>query len=266
MSELGLGEPQEPEEQPQEQETEPERKLSKHEEQAASNGWTDQETWEANGNHADDWKSAREFNRDGEYISTITELRREHENQEKRFTTEMDQRLAGVKKMHDAQVAALKTKRDEAVESADTKAFNTVQKQLDDLTEVNPQPVVTHNPELDTVNTWNSNNAWVNDPTPKAAYAKSEFARLNATGMNASDSLREMEQKLKQHFPDAPAVNERRNMQNRSESPRRTTSKAPKSLSMADVTSEEKKFRSMFGTGKDGEKLFLQAVQDTRVS
>lgn len=266
----GLGLPEQPEEeQPQEEQPQEEQapQLSKHEEKAAASGWTDQETWTANGNDADDWKSAKEFNRDGDYISKIRDLEQQSIAQEKRYADDMDRRLAGVKKIHDAQLAMLKSKRDEAVENADKAAVDEVQGQIDDLNKATaPAPAVTHNPEIDTLNAWNTSNPWVTASTPKAAFAKSEFVKFNTGGMNVADSIREMERSIKHEFPDAPAVNERRNMQNRSESPRRTTSKTPKKLSMSDATADEKKIRFAFADGKEGDEAFLQAVLDSRVS
>ncbi len=77
--------------------------------------------------------------------------------------------------------------------------------------------------------------------------------------MDVSQSLEMMEQSVKSSFPD---VNERRQQANRGEIPKRSNTAKPKTLSMSDVTGEEKKLlHSIFG---GDEKTFLQAVKDSR--
>lgn len=248
--------------QPEQQEEQNEPQLNPDEDKARSGGWRPKEDWIEAGNDADDWKSARSFNEYGDLISSIKSQKRDLEDSKASF----DSRLDNVNKMHKAQMEAqmsdLKTKQLAHVENADVESYNNTQKQIDDLQSASNQVAdkPTHNPDIDSLNTWNTSNAWINDNSPKAAFAKSEFNRLNNSGMSVSQSIEMMEQSVRTSFPD---VNERRNQANRSESPRRANTAKPKSLSMAEVTQEEMKMRNFF-TGKDSEKQFLQAVKDSR--
>ncbi len=231
------------------------------EDKARKGGWTNKDEWSDAGHNPDDWKSAKNFNEFGDLLQNYKGMRKEFDDSKSQF----DERLTNQRTMLDAvnkqKIADLQAQRQVHVENADIDAFNSTQKQIDNLAEEKePAPQVA-NPAEDTVNKWNADNPWIHDGSPKAAYGISEFNRLKAV-MPISDAIKAMESSVRNAFPE---VNERRQMANKSEVPRRSNTAKPKTLSMKDVTSEEKKFQHMFMVGdKLDEKAFLQAVKDTR--
>lgn len=227
------------------------------EEKARKSGWTSREEWSEAGHNPDDWKSAKNFNEFGDLLANHKIMRKEFDD----TRTQMDERLNNQRIMMEAQtkqkIADLEAQRATHVENADIEAFNETQKQIDSLAESKTTAPQAASTDQTMLNQWNASNSWINDNSPKSAYAKSEFNRLNSSGMSVSQSIEMMEASVKNSFPD---VNERRQQANRSESPRRSNANKPKTLSMSDVTTTEMKLRDMFAD----EKSFLQAVKDTR--
>lgn len=237
---------------------------SPDETKARSGGWRPKDEWVEAGHDADDWKSAKNFNEFGDVLASLKSHKKDLDDSKNSF----DSRLQGVKKIHEAQLAQqlsdLKARQITNVENADTEAYNTTLKAIDDLeASKTPADKPTHNPDQDDLNKWNATNAWINDSTPKAAFAKQEFIKFNNSGFSVAEAIKEMEQSVKSQFPD---VNERRSQATRGENPRRSVKAKEKTLSMSEVTRQEMQIMSCFAdkSGKVDEKKFLQAVKDSR--
>ncbi len=225
------------------------------EDKARKGGWTNKDEWSESGHNPDDWKSAKSFNEFGDILNSLKTVQNDFNESKSQF----DERLTNQRTMLDAvnkqKIADLKAQRTSHIENADVEAADAAQAQIDNLAPVNT-PAPEANPDQTTVNQWNADNPWINDGSPKAAYGMAEFNRFRQS-MPISDAIKAMESSVKNAFPD---VNERRQMANKSEVPRRSNTAKPKTLSMKDVTQEEMKFRHIFSD----EKTFLQSVKDTR--
>lgn len=225
------------------------------EDKARKGGWTNKDEWSEAGHNPDDWKSAKNFNEFGDLLANHKSMRKDFDDTRSQFDSRLENQRIVLNAQNEQKIADLEAQRATHVENADIDAFNATQKQIDNLATVN-EPAPVNNDQSD-LNQWNASNAWINDNSPKAAFAKSEFGRLNGSGMSVSQSIEMMEASVKNSFPD---VNERRNQAPRGEVPRRSNTAKPKTLSMNDATPEDMKFRHMF----NDEKEFLQAIKDTR--
>lgn len=250
------------EEQEVEQEEQEQPQSNPEEDKARKSGWTNKDEWKDAGHNEDDWKSARNFNEFGDVLANLKSQKRDFDDSRQQFDSRLENQRKFMEAASNQQLADLKAKQLLNVENADVEAFNATQKQMDDLAVVNTPPPQAINNDQSVINQWNTTNAWINGSTPKAAFARSEFSRLNNSGMSVSEAIGEMERSVKTEFP---TVNERRNMAPRGETPRRSNvPNKPKMLSMSELTSDEKKMRSYWAPGPEGEKQFLQAAKDAR--
>ena len=236
--------------------------FTEHEQLAMANGWMSKEKWEEAGKDPLEWETAKSHNKYGELLNTVKDLQKTTSESEAQF----DARLNGVNKIHEAQLsqqlAALKDKQKQNVENADTDSYNNTQEQIDKLTQAAQQPVIPPNvnEHNQVVANWNAANPWASDGTPKAAFAISEFNRIQAQGVTGQAAINAMESSVNKHFPD---VNHRRNGVSQSEPPRKSNTSKPKKLTMANVTPQEMKLRSSIAEWSDPE-VFLQAIEDSR--
>lgn len=108
------------------------RQLSYDEQLAMDHGWRPKEEWDGD---ADDWVSAKEFNRRGELFSRIAkygaENREMRESLKKLFNHNRVLFDAGYKKA----ISDLKEQRAEAIEEGDTRKLVTIEDQMDNLKE-----------------------------------------------------------------------------------------------------------------------------------
>lgn len=224
---------------------------------ARTGGWKPKEEWE--GDPAE-WRSAEVFNERGEWIQRHKTQQRQIDDMQSTFNTRMD----NANKLHQQQVelqkAELIRKRDDAIDLADKGAANGFQ---DDIDKINSQAVEQPvNNGQSTLDSWNSDNPWILQNNPKAAYAKQQFGTYQSQGMSAEAALTNMENDVKREFPD---LNPAREKHPTSEGGSRPGNKrSARKLSMSDLNSDELKYyRAMPGAWKS-EAEYLQAVQDTR--
>jgi len=242
-----------------------ELKLSPIEQKAYDQGWRPQKDFTGD---EDSWKTAREYVQYGEIISLVKQNKKELDNQKRDF----DDRLENTNKLNEArrksEIADLKTKQREAVDLADTDAYDSTQKKIDELESqtVTTQPAQ-QGKDPDIVD-WEAKNPWINDVNDeRTVVAQSMFNNYTAQnkGASAAQALAHIDSKLSKLYP-TENTNARRDQPNTTESVARKPQRRSKELSMSDLTNEESKEWQMFGrTMFKTEKAFLKAVKDARV-
>ena len=139
---------------------------------ARLSGWKPKD--EYNGNPAD-WRSAEVFNERGEWIEKHKKQEAKINDIENRFNSRMD----NANKLHQQQIEIQKNdlvrKRNDAIDLADRDQANKFQTDIDNLNTqvVAPEPA---NSEQAAIDSWNTNNQWIQGTEPKAAYAKQQFS------------------------------------------------------------------------------------------
>lgn len=227
--------------------------LSPEEEKARKDGWTSREEWEQSGKNPDDWVSATRFNERGQMMGTIKKLN----DQARDFET----RLENNNKIHKLQMEAMKkeyeNKRDQAIESGDKDAAIQAMENINAIDNMNTAPARDIQAEQADLDDFNKDNPWIFETSPKAAYAKQLFATYHRQ-MPAKDAIDKMLSEVNNHFPSD--VNPNRNSAPAAvRSPQKAKSRE-RMITMNEVTPDEKKLRSFFGSAEE----FLKAVKDAR--
>ena len=240
-----------------EQQTQEQSKPSA-EDVARQSGWRPQEEFEG---EPSEWRSAEVFNERGEWIKRAKATDKRLNDMESKFNSRLD----NANKLHEHQMEVQKAdlirKRDEAIDDADRETANKIQDDIDKIN-IQPAPVAPVNNQQDALSNWNASNPWIMGNDPKAAYGKQQFTNYQSQGMTVEQSISAMETDVNSAFPD---VNPNRSNHPMPEGGTKPGKKAsPQRLTMADLTAEERKFKSaMPGAWKD-DKEFLQAVADSR--
>lgn len=221
------------------------------EEKASASGWKPFDEYVSSGGDPTKWKTADAFNVYGEMIGTIRKTQKE-----------FDQRLEGVHKLSQAQLAAerarLQAERDNAIDDGDKSKVHALDKQINSL---NVAPVPQSNSELDE---WNAKNPWIFEDSPKTDRAHSIFTRTVNAGKSVSEAIAAVEADIAKHF--SPKPQQQRAHIPESEKGRGSAGfgKKTSALTMSDLTREEQAaYHHLPGAWKD-EKEFLQAVADDR--
>lgn len=246
----------------QEQEETPQ--LSDSEQKAFDQGWRPLE--EFNGPE-DNWKSAKEYIRDGEWMAKLKEKDQRLDKMEREFHDRVD----NINKFNEAQrkqdIANLKAKQRDAVEMSDTEAFDSTQKQIDALEN---QPVETKQaqPAADPdIAAWETKNPWINDLTDRrTAVAQGVFDNYGKQNPTATvaQALAHVDKEMSEIFPSNPKENPRRSQANTTENNNRRPARQGKELSMNDLTQDERNQWNQFGSMMFTEKEFLKTIKDTR--
>jgi len=243
---------------------EEELQLNGTEQKAYDQGWRPKDDFEG---PEDNWKSAKEYVRDGEFLATIKELHQKVDSQKVDF----DQRLENSNKLHEArkarEISDLKTQQRDAVRTSDTELYDDAQKQIEKLEEA-PVEVKRSQTVDPVISEWESKNAWINDSTdertPVAQGIWNQYIAKNPTASNAQ-AIDHVDSRMNALYPTNNS-NPRRNQQNTNETPAKRGKKASKTLTMGDLTQDEKSEWAMFGqTMFKDESAFLSAVKDARV-
>lgn len=215
--------------------------------QAKSQGWS--EDFKGDPLTGKFQKTAREFVNDGNFIHQINSVKKGQERMEQEFKRNTETQLAMQKSAHEATVAELSAKRDDAIDEADRDAALGYQGQIDKLNENKPaaqQAPPPYNPGTDpAVRSYEERNAWLNDisdPTApnyaKAQYADKVFSAALMRGMPSQDALKEMDASVRQAFP---ANNPNRQRAPNSEGSRRPGNRGSSSLSYEQLSGSEQK-------------------------
>lgn len=109
-------------------------------EKALSSGWMTEENWVEAGKDPKDWIPHTQFNRNGEYISKISSLKKQNQKLSKQLeslregVTKISKTFIGtMSKAAETRKAQLEAAMDSALEDSDTKSYVAYSKQLKDL-------------------------------------------------------------------------------------------------------------------------------------
>lgn len=237
--------------------------LSDIEQKAYDQGWRPKDDFEGpEGN----WKSANQYVSDGEWLGKIKDLNQKMDAQARDF----DDRLENVNKLNDArrdaEITALKKTQREAVEVADSAAYDDAQSKIEDLEkQADVAPVV---PGKDPdIAAWESKNTWINEAgNEKAVVANGIWSTYTTQNPAATvqQALAHVDERIDKLYPSS-TPNPRRDAPNTSENSTRKPQNKNKDLTMGDLTQSEQSEwnqhgQMMFKT----EKAFLKAVKDAR--
>jgi len=241
-----------------------ETQLSDTEQKAYDQGWRPKEDFEG---PEDNWKSAREYVRDGEFLATIKDLNQRMDKQGRDF----DERLENTNKLHEArrlkEISDLKIQQRDAVRTSDTETFDDAQKQIDELEKVEVVETKTATTDRPVVDDWLAKNKWINDKSDKADFANDTWNGYVQRNPNSSDdeALAHVNAQLTKFYP-VNNVNHRRDQQNTNETITKRGKKGSKALTMSDLTQDEKNQWVQFGSMFKDEAAFLKAAKDTRAN
>lgn len=239
--------------------------LNEVEQKAYDQGWRPQEDFEG---PEDNWKTAKEYVKDGEWLNKIKDLNQKVDSQRREF----DERLENTNKLNDArrkqEIEDLRTQQREAVDLSDTDAYDKTQKQIDRLEKESVPAVETNGVAKDpAITAWENENPWINETgNEKAGIALSVWNNYVNQNPSATvqQALNHVDDRINKLYPKNNS-NPRRQQPNTNESPTRTPSRKNKDLTMNDLTPDERNDWNKFGnTIFKTEKAFLKAVTDSR--
>jgi len=241
--------------------------LTAIEQKAFDQGWRPQE--EFNGAE-ENWKTPKEFIRDGEWLAKL----REKDQRLDRIEKDFNDRLENTNKLHEARrqadIKKLKAQQREAVDGQDTEAFDHAQTQIDELegqeVKTTTTTTTTETDKDPAIAAWEEKNPWFNDMSDErggvAVGIYNTFANQNKTASSAQ-VLAHVDARMDKLYP-TNTENPRRNQPNTTENNTRRSSRQSKGLSMSDLTAEEKQDYALFGSQMFTEAEFLKTVADTR--
>jgi len=216
--------------------------LSDTEQKAFDQGWRPKEDFEG---PEDNWKSAREYVRDGEFLATIKDLNQRMDKQGRDFDT----RLENSNKLHEArrkkEISELEDEMLSAVRTSDTEAYKEAKGKKTELEkEENTANTETNDPAPSArpvVDDWLAKNKWINDKSDKADFANDTWNGYVQRNPNSSDdeALAHVNAQLTKFYP-VNNVNHRRDQQNTNETITKRGKKGSKALTMSDLTQDEK--------------------------
>ena len=246
-----------------EQQEDDQNELSPIEQKAFDQGWRPQE--EFNGPE-ENWKTPKEFIRDGEWLAQIKSLKQDQERQKQDF----DDRLENTNRLHEArrqtEITKLKAEQRNAVDMADTDAYDAAGKQIAEL-EKESQPTAQQPAKAASVAEWEANNPWINDTsderTPVAQAIWSRYAQQNPSA-TPEQALAHVDERISKLYSTTES-NPRREQPNTTETPRKASRQKGKAITMNDLTNDERQEWNQYGSMMfKTESAFLKAVTDAR--
>tara|TARA_R110000782_G_scaffold108593_2_gene197198 strand:- start:1356 stop:2072 length:717 start_codon:yes stop_codon:yes gene_type:complete len=236
------------------------------EQKAYDQGWRPQEDFSG---PEDNWKTAKEYVKDGEWLAKIKESNQRVERLEASFNERLENSNRLNEAKNKADIAALKQAQRDAVDDADTNAYDNATKSIEriesDAEKAKPVEQAQVNPEIAA---WEDANPWINDASDeRSSIAQALFNSYGNQNKSATveQALAHVDSKIGVLYP-TNNKNPRREQPNTTETGRKPAQRKGKDLSMGDLTNEERQQWQMFGSSMyKTEKEFLQAVKDTRV-
>ena len=132
---------------------------------------------------------------------------------------------------------------------------------------LDPQAAIANLINHPVVTQWRMQNPWINQDTPKTAYAERQFMQwVNSNIQNPTATIEQgllfVEEAVDREFPNTNPNRERSSMTEKRGGPARKS--ANLTLTMNDLTREERLIWQTMGNSWKNQKEFLQAVQDDR--
>jgi hypothetical protein len=245
----------------QHEEQQEENNLSDFEQKQYDQGWRPLDDFSG---PEDNWKTAKEFQRDGEWLAKLKEKDQRLDRIERDFEVRIDNVNKFNKAQTDAKIKSLQAEQRSAVDMSDTEAFDSAQSKIEELQKEDVPEQVAQQPDRD-IEDWNKKNPWFFESGEKSNDAKAFYNSYADANPNATTSqvLEYLDKKINQLYP-TNNNNPRRNQPNTTENNTRRTSRQNKSLTMSDLTNDERQQWSMFGSQMFTEAEFLKTVADTR--
>lgn len=252
----------------QEEQQEESFELTAVEQKAFDQGWRPEEAFEGD---KDNWKTAKEYIKDGEWIGQINDLKREMGDQKRQF----DERLVNANKLSDArrksEIEALRKEQKNAVGMADEDAYDAAQVKIDAIDQ-QAQDETASTPQQNkdpVIAAWEVKNPWINDVNDiKTAVTQgiwNSFLQQNPAATN-QQALAHVDTELNKLYP-TNNTNPRRDQPNTTEGKQRRAKRSNKDITMSDLTNDEVQQWNQYGKSIfKTEKAFLKAVTDTRNS
>lgn len=254
----------------QDQEQQEENQLSDFEKKQFDEGWRPLEDF--NGPE-ENWKTAKEFHRDGEWIDKLNNLKSQIDTQQQQF----DSRLENSNRLHKArkqsEIKALKAEQREAVLVSDAVKYDLTQEQIDELENQKIDENPSNSPKDPSIAAWETKNPWINDnndervPVTQAIW--NSYIQQNPAA-TTQQAIAHIDDRLGKLYP-ANNNNPRRDQPNTTENNRRPSKRQGNSLSMSDLSTDERQEWDLYGSqmfldknGNPDEKLFLKTIADTR--
>lgn len=237
--------------------------LSEMEQKAYDQGWRPEEDFAGKG----DWKTAKEFVKDGEWLGKIKELNQRIDGQQKDF----NERLENTNKLNEArresEIRELRTQQRNAVDMGDTDSYDDSQRKIDDLEKQVAEPAPAAPQKDPAITAWEAENPWINEPgNEKAGVAQgiwTNFANQNPAA-TTQQALAYVTERIDNLYPSNPG-NPRRAAPNTTENARKSSQRKGKDLTMGDLTPSEQGEWNQYGKMMfKTEKAFLKAVSDSR--
>jgi len=242
--------------------------LTAIEQKAFDQGWRPEDDFEGD---KDNWKTAKEYVKDGEWIGKINDLNRKFDDQQRQF----DERLSNANKLSDArrksEIDALRKEQKTAVSMADEDAYDAAQSKIDVIEQQTQDEATSATPQQNkdpVIAAWEAKNPWINDiSNVKTAVTQgiwNSFIQQNPAATN-QQALAHVDTELNKLYPTEYNSNPRRNQPNSTENNQRKAKRTNKDLTMSDLTNDEMQEWNKFGKQIfKTEKAFLKTVKDTR--
>lgn len=239
-------------------------KLTADEIKAGPGGWTNKETWIADGNNPDDWISAKAFNKNGDLIRSLVSLQGAHKKLSENVDRRLDNQRILLERTFEAEKASLTAQRKSAIEDADVEKANLIQNKIDTLVvpPPEPQPQTISDEDKQLLVDFDAQNPWIKQDSPKSIFATHRFNQNIERGLGVQASINAAMTDVNQQFPD---VNPRRQEAAAVEGGRsKTTKRAEPQVMWNQLTREQIGiYNEVKGAWKNKED-FLQSVQDIK--
>lgn len=237
----------------------PENEQEEHQEVEQPKGYMDRDAWIAAGKDPEEWVSPEVFKERGIRIEETSKLRK----QLSQVQQDTEARIANLNKLHRAQLDQERNKllveRDNAIDIADKAEVRRIDQALEKNKEL--QTAVTEQPAKPVeVVEWESENPWIFDvDDPRTAPAIAAFTEAKKAGKTLAMCILASDRAAAKINVEEPKV--KRTPIASADNPKARQSSGGKvQLSMKDLTSEEKNFRSFYSSDAE----FLKAVADSR--
>ena len=211
-------------------------------------------------------KTLEQYISDGKFMEDDKKLRKQMQTMQKDF----EQRTQSLVKLHEMQQDILRKELEEKLEDAvnmsDIGKVKEISKQMDDMDRASEsvQPPSPSGDIPEVVMEWNKENPWIEELTPKAAYARDVYYSSINNGDSPEDAIDKVESEIAKHFPANTSAPPR--------IPKTTTSHripGQKSnegqMTWNELTADEVNFWNKFGKNAfKSKEEYLQAVKDSR--
>lgn len=245
-----------------EEHTEVNKELSAEEQQARDNGWIDLEEWTSQGKDPAEWGGYKAFNKNGSILKQKYAQERSHQKQIEDLNKYHKLQLESQKKLY-------KEQQREAVENADTDAFEKAQTNIDaidnQLSELAPKQT---SEDQRIEDEWVNNNAWFTETdelgiaTEKALYAQQAAQKLMQS-YSGQDLIDKLESAVAKRFPTAQPTNPNRERASLTERSAPKASRKSEKVSFETLTAEERQMWNTFKSEMTKEQ-YLKVVENAR--